>query len=179
MKKIALWLICLITSLLPFNGIYAAAPANSGIIMYASPEQHAKVIRTIPIGQPIIPIIEKNAWLKIADPNTGDVGWTPKATLIGGTMQQPFMQRFTLTEQGPQGKTVQKSYYIESNFPNQDPKQIQAWLDAFRKEQQAIRDNFNYMIDPMKLFFPWHPVVIIKEQNSANPMVNQPLKKTQ
>jgi len=146
---------------------FAEPQTGPNINLYATPDQHAKIIRVINHGQPIIPIIEQNNWLKVADPQTGDVGWTPK-TILHTSIHQPLMQRYTVTEKGLQGE-VQKTYYIESNFPNQDPKQIQAWLEQFRKQEQYMYENFNHLLlEPSKLFFPWQPVIIVKEQVPAD-----------
>lgn len=164
----------------------------NNIIVYQDPVVGSKVIATLPQGQALIPIFSQNDWVKVANPQNGDVGWVPKtsltnATTVTITQQTPGLREFVITEQGKNGSATNIYRVIQYSDKNQlNPQQVQAVFNQIQAQQRKVQEDFNrmindafrsigqpLMIDVMPKNFPVLPPVIIIQQ-PEKPQISPP-----
>lgn len=156
------------------------------ITLYENPTTSSKVLATLPQAQALIPIFTQNDWVKVANPQNGDVGWVQKnnlnnATTITVTQQNPDTQQYVITEKNKDG-TIKNTYrVIQYSGGNQlSPQQAQAAFDRIRMQQQKMQEDLNKMISDtfrgigqpvangvMFQNFPVLPPVIIIQQGAV------------
>jgi len=148
------------------------------INLYEEPKDKAKIIGTLDSAVGIIPIYtpEKSAWIKVADPRNGNVGWVKNSDLgSSNSTEYTFTQKFINTGASPQ--TYQ---FIQFGSPTKmSPDQIQSILKSNQLQQEQLQKNINKMMNDMNQLFQWNsswatpnvpfmvPVIVIPTQNPA------------
>lgn len=126
--------------------IFAGAVFANTLNLYAKPEVQAKVIATAEAGDQLIPIFypEKSAWIKVANPKNGDVGWVKFSELQGpfvissynGTMQQQVFFDHNKAGQ-PESYSV-----VEISGPKPlKPEDAKAMLKDMQSRQEEIQNS--------------------------------------
>jgi hypothetical protein len=165
--------------------------------IYSTPDTHSKVMMTLKKGQMIIPFFQQGDWMKIANPQTGEVGWVQKENLAQEAtitaITSPSSQEYTVTQKDDKGNIIH-SYRIDvySNSKTLTPEQGQAIYAQFVQQKRQFQDTFNKLMNDtyqsFNLFFPdianhaefpflppFQPIIIIHEQNkNLNASQNPP-----
>lgn len=153
------------------------------INLYDQPKADAKVVGTIDSDTGIIPIFtpkDNKAWVKVADPRNGNVGWIKNSDIdTGATSGFTFTQHTISSGKGPGTYQV-----FQFGTPNQQisPEQAQKMINQIQARQQAIQeDTAKMMQDIYKSMdlsnFPViMPVIVLPQQNPA-PAATTPTKK--
>lgn len=128
--------------------IYAKA-----INLYDQPKPDAKVTETIDLSAGIIPIYtpKRSAWIKIADPKNGNVGWVKLSDLNSVSASQSV---FTFTQS--EGNKIPATYQIiQYGQPTKwTSEQTQGFVKKMQAEQQAMQQSIqNMMRDMDRLFY--------------------------
>jgi len=164
---------------------FAASGFAMEINLYDQPKSDAKAISKVDLSTGIIPIYKpkEGAWVKIADPKNGNVGWVKTSDLNSpGTSQSIF----TFT-QSIDNKTPTTYRIIQFGQPtNLTPEQTKTLVKQMQAEQQEMQKSMQNMLKDMNQLFynDWHfmhhdafpflvPVVMIPEQKNNQPHVNK------
>ncbi|MDR3477321.1 MAG: hypothetical protein P4M14_04750 [Gammaproteobacteria bacterium] len=161
------------------------------ISLYDQPKPDAKVVATLDSSNGMVPIFTpKNSdWMKIGNPQNGDVGWIKLEDLTNesGSLATQFSmtQKTVNTKNGP--KTIQ---VVEFSTPktmtsaqNQALiKEIQSRQDNLQKSVQKLMQSFSqdmnsyYMENPAMFSTPNMPIVmpILVYPQDAPPSSNAP-----
>ena len=83
-----------------------AKPKNNIIKLYTKPSTRASVVTKINPLKNLVPIYQKGAWVKVGDPENGDVGW------ININEYQSAVRKLT----GTQEKTQNPIFYSHQRY---------------------------------------------------------------
>lgn len=160
------------------------------INLLEQPQINAKVVATVDLSAGIIPIYTQKdgAWVKVADPNNGNVGWVKSTDLNNAGASQ---SSFTFTQSIMNDNKSPVTYrVIQFGQPAQTPEQTQAMAKQLQAQQQAIQKSMQKMMRDMdQLFYnDWHsmhhesfpffvPVMILPVQKAATVSEPKPVNK--
>lgn len=125
---------------------------SKSLLVYTQPQTNSKVLFTLNQGQSVIPFYEQKDWIKIANPQTGDVGWVQKADLDKSTTTVNsnglFMREYSITEKGT-NNSPPKTYKIVvySNKNPLDQQQAAQLLQQMKERQQRMQQSFDRMFN--------------------------------
>lgn len=166
-----------IVSILFFMACISLPCFAKEVNLYESPDNGAKVTRKLDLATGIIPIYspKNSTWLKVADPNNGDVGWIkiadlkePQGSAISVT------QRFVNDGNTPLAYQVVK-YGEVNKISDAD---MQAVITKIRVQQQAVQETlsktFQQMMNSFDEISKQMPTIMIV-QPPANTPVNKPV----
>jgi hypothetical protein len=127
--------------------VFAPLCSAKILTLYDQPKSDAKSIGTIDSEVGMIPIFtpKDSAWIKVADPKNGNVGWIKSADLdMKGTNGFSFSQKMISTGKGPQ------SYVIQFGIPQTlTPEQSQAFIKRIKEQTQSIQKDTQKMMQDM------------------------------
>jgi len=134
---------------------------QNNITLHTNPADNATTVATLAAGQEIIPIFMQNGWVKVANPNNGDVGWIKTTDLQQPTQIIPksissFQQiNTTTTPSGTQsyviiqqGNSAKKAYQIDAkgNLQALDDNQVNQVLNQMKAQQQQMQEQMYRMM---------------------------------
>lgn len=143
--------------------------------LYEQPKADAKVVASIESSNGMVPIFtpKDSDWMKVGDPQNGNVGWIKLEDLAdnSGSLATQFSmtQKTISTKSGP--KTIQVvTFSTPKTLSNEQSqllmKQMQAREDNLQKSVQKMMQNFYqdmnnyYMANPAMFGTPNMPVVL-------------------
>ncbi len=160
--------------------------ADTAIKLYDEPNNSAKVLGSLNINQRLVPIFQKDGWIKVGNPTDGTVGWINKdeyQQAIDAAIHQN-VQTIYIEQIDKNGKKPQITVYQNGKKLTGD--QAQAIYTNIKKQQQEMQKNMQIfqqrmnswmnqqmqvMNTPM-LAFPampvLQPVVIVENPTSTN-----------
>lgn len=156
-----------------FTLIFASFCSAKMLTLYDQPKTDAKTLGTIDSEAGIIPIFSpKNSdWIKVADPQNGNVGWIKSSELTAGSASGfSFSQKFISNGKGPQ------SYIIQFGTPKMlTPEESQAFAKRLQEQTQAIQKQTQKMMQDMytdfnQLDMPYPiimPIIVMPNTNAA------------
>ena len=71
---LSILLLCIVSVGDAKTPVHQAAP----MILYQKPNLQSAIVLQLSTGHPLIPVYHDKAWVKVADPQTGKVGWMPE-----------------------------------------------------------------------------------------------------
>jgi hypothetical protein len=175
-----LTLLCGLTGLL-FTSLLFAKPVN----LYEQPKVDSKVVGTINSATSMVPIItsKEGDWMKIGDPQNGNVGWIKVNDVATNTNNGLTTTGFSMTEKtintanGPKTSRVLQF----GNTPPLTPEQSQAVTTEILKRQAAIQKNAMQMLqnvfDSTNAMYKANPDLYNNFYFSMVPMVAVPVAK--
>ncbi|MAZ40429.1 MAG: hypothetical protein CMF49_09960 [Legionellales bacterium] len=143
MKNLA---VVLITSLLVLS---TSLFANT-LKMYEKPNDKSKLLMELKPGQQLIPIYypQNSLWIKVADPQNGNVGWV-KTNELNGTAVLPDGEK-TKQEIIPtanQGYQLKRQAIDDNNAPQAiDPAQVDQAMQEFQKKAAQIQQSMQIIM---------------------------------
>jgi len=149
--------------------LFAMNSVAKTINLYAEPKQDSKILESINSENGVITIFQpKNSeWIKVANPQNGNVGWM-KMNDLGNTQ---FNVQIIQSDQGP------KHYHViqYGNMPPAgDDQHIAATIEQMQKRQQMIQremqQNMQNMFKLMQEEWANFPIIV--------PVVTQPTPTT-
>lgn len=176
LQKIGILLLCLITT----------SSFAKNLNLYEQPKSDAKIVGTLDPSKGIVPIFTPKGgdWVKIGNPNNGDIGWVKSSDLAQSSTTPSgfsFSQQIESTGSGP------KSYVFKLGVPapltkeQADAlyKQIQAQQAAIQQSvQKVIQDVFTNYNQSGTLEIPIVMPVVLMPPNSSTIKPNQPAQAT-
>lgn len=174
-----------------FFAVLSTAVFAGALSIYEKPEANSKVIATMKSGEQLMPIFytEKKDWVKVANPQNGDVGWAKVSELKGpmvitkvnGTEMQ---QQIIVGKDSEKKKQPQIYSVIQYSGPGELKleeaqkiiKDIEERNKKMEKSIQKMRENMqNSMLEMFKDFdkdfytFPIiQPIIIVPDKNLAD-----------
>jgi hypothetical protein len=149
------------------------------IPLYDQPNANGKVSGSINSENGIIVIYtpkDNNSWIKVADPNNGNVGWVKSADVNAITSSG----NFSLTQHIINTGKGQNAYFIQYGTPKgMTPEQTQNWIKQMQLRQQTIENDMNHMMEDMYknmgtfMNFPIFVPVIMLPQQQPNDTINK------
>lgn len=117
----------------------STATLAKGINLYDQPTIAAKVVGTIDPATGIIPIYTPKGsdWVKIGDPNNGNVGWVKASDISNGGSSFSFTQKIISGGKEPQTYKLQIGNPPNVKFDQQTSEQ------SMQKIMQEMIDNIN------------------------------------
>jgi hypothetical protein len=137
MKKSVLIASSLLISLTISNAFARA------VTMYDEPKAGAKSVGTIDSSKPLVPIFtsKDGDWMKVGNPDNGDVGWVKASDLSAGTGSGfSFSQQTVGTSSGP--KTTIQFGVPQSMTPDQ--------IKEMQKRQEQLQQSIQKMTEDMQ-----------------------------
>lgn len=124
-------------------------PINNIITLYESPDQTSASVGQVKPSLGLIPIFAEGNWIKVANPENGDVGWVNAETLKtkGLKIQQTKLRSFST-----QNNTDEEVRTFQFSFPKLSDEQINRAVKSFdenRKELQENMKQFQEIVDQM------------------------------
>lgn len=166
------------------------AQTNTLIHFYAEPNSSSKIISTYNVKQAtnnhyLIPIFQKDGWIKVGDPTNGDVGWINKEqyqkamnTAIHESLQTVYIEQIDNAAQGkPSEITV---YQNGKKLTGEEAKAIYTKIEKqqqqMQQSMQAFQTRMNNWMDqnmqmanvPMPTFPLMQPVIIVENHSSTD-----------
>lgn len=159
-----------------FCTVLAAAAFADTLNIYEKPEANSKVITTMKSGEQLMPIFytEKRDWVKVANPQNGDVGWAKVnelkgpmiITKVNGTemRQQVIIDK----EKGKQPHTYSIIQYTgpEGLKPEEAKKAIKdmeerdkAMEKSMQKMREQMQKNMSEMFEAFDRSFYTFPII--------------------
>lgn len=154
-----------------FSGLLATQLAFAkNLNLYDQPKSDAKIIGTINTDTGMIPIFspKDGLWVKIADPNNGNVGWIRSSELKEVTGGYTFSQQYINTGTSPHGYRI-----IQFGQPtSMTPEQSQMMLKKMQQRQETLQKDMQLMIQDMfknvDTSFPMIvPIIMVPEKPGA------------
>lgn len=146
------------------------------IPLYEQPENNAKVVGSVDTSVGIISIFapEKSAWVKVADPRNGNVGWI-KSSEVG---EQGFSYNMLRTKDG--GQKIEMIQQQGSTKPY-SPKHLDKTLEEIKVQQKKVQENIESMLKVMseEMQRQWSVANQAAEQPTPAPKATQPAKHPQ
>ena len=109
-----------------------AKPKNNIIKLYTKPSTRASVVTKINPLKNLVPIYQKGAWVKVGDPENGDVGW------ININEYQSAVRKLT----GTQEKTLYLQYV---NKPNNKKPTLIVYENGKKLSKKRALDVYKHM----------------------------------
>lgn len=132
------------------------------INLYDQPKNDAKVIGTFDSDSGFIPIYtpkDNTAWIKVADPKNGNVGWMKSSDMSTANTSTGFSFRVINTGSGPNGYQM-----IQFGGPQVNADQAQAFFKKMEVRQQAIQKEMQQWMQDMfsntNMNWPSFPVFV-------------------
>lgn len=158
------------------SSLVFAKPIN----LYDEPKAEAKQTGTINTDTGIIPIFTPKGsdWIKVGDPNNGNVGWIKQADLKGASGFS-YTQRIITTGKGPEAYQV-----IQYGTPQMSSEDAAATIKRMEKNQQEVQKAMNNMVQsmfknieqPMPVILP--VIYVAPPKNAATAKPAAPVKPT-
>lgn len=153
------------------------------INLYAEPKTDSKVTGVVntDAGVTIVYTPKSGEWIKVANPNNGDVGWIKSSGLDANGYN---MRLFT----SGNGTHNYSFYQLGSGHSQFSQKQIENNMRNFEKQQRMMQMHMAHMVNDM-FYFPhpvFVPIVLMPEQHKMQktssvkePHITQTVQKTQ
>lgn len=155
-----------------FTSLITNLAIAKNISLYDQPKVDAKIVGTINSDNGIIPIFtpKDNVWIKVGDPNNGNVGWVKSSDLKNITGGYTFSQHIISTGTGPHNYNI-----VQFGGPEQlTPAQSQAMLKKMEQRQQTLQKDMQLMMQDVfknnQTVFPMMVPVIIVPEKPATPI---------
>lgn len=160
-----------------------ATNANVMIKLYAAPDTKSNVLASLDVSQQLIPIFQKDGWIKVGSPTDGAVGWINKQqyqTAVNSAWHQS-VQTVYVQQVQQQGKAPELTVYQNGQKLTGD--QAKAVVANMQKQQQqmqksmvAFQQHMNAWMNQPLLTFPVmampQPVIIIENSGNNHPTAN-------
>lgn len=141
MKKIILFII---TSLF-FCNTWAETSSSQAIELHEQPDPKSKIVGTIAPNEALIPIFSKDHWLKVADPNNGNVGWISDEVFKQQNI--PYIKIYTQKMGNPNSSSYQIIQYSGNTLPAEMNPQINQFLKNWQVQQQTMQQVFSQLLN--------------------------------
>lgn len=173
--------ICLVSLLLILCNTLAHAESinllqvkDKAISVYESPTIKSKATTLVP-SQVLILFFQQNDWVKIANPNNGEVGWISRNELASNTftiatVNIPKPNQYVVTQaiKDKSGNTNVYSVMQYSTGSEANQQQAEHLLKQIQIQQQQMEERFNKMFaQPMVI--KRHSAVNAQEENLNKP----------
>lgn len=163
---------------------YGADEKKYQVNLYQSPDTGANVLQKITPGQKLIPIFHRKDWVKVANPQNGDVGWINlnQYQEAQDNYFQPQIQTFFLRkEKDEQGKSTVNvvAYRDGKKLTGKEAKEL---YEQMSKQQTAQLQHLHNVFWNLNHAFDW-PVIHFEPNESSGlnsggeiaPVVVQPV----
>lgn len=151
---------------------------SKSLPLYTNADATSKVIIHVTQGQSLIAIYKQGIWVKVANPQTGDIGWIKQGDLINASSQSgPVVHHYVVNQKDANGKNQRYEVTEFSSGPqvisNQD---AQKFVSQMQQQQQQMQNDMNNVMadmmhnfnDMQKMFWNNFPsVFIVRDNNSA------------
>lgn len=139
---------------------YAAeTKSKPQIVLYAKPDQASTVVQKISPWQNLVPIYHQNGWIKVGNPEDGQIGWinVKNYQQIMTDVTKPSIDMETSYVQ-MMSKPVEKGQdqYKITGYKNGKPltkKEAEALLQDIQKRQEDMQKQFQKMQEQMRQWF--------------------------
>jgi len=132
------------------------------INLYDQPKNDAKVVGTIDSDSGFVPIYtpkDNTAWVKVADPKNGNVGWMKSSDISTANATSGFSFRVINTGTGPNGYQM-----IQFGGPQFNAEEAKAAFKKMELRQQAIQKEMQQMMQDVfkstNMAWPNFPVIV-------------------
>lgn len=151
-----------------FPAVYSPTGFAKSINLYAEPLDNANVISTIDLSKGVVPIytLKESGWVKVGDPNNGNVGWIKSSDME--VAPATFTQQVVTPANGqPQSIQTFKYGNAPSNAPLANP-----------QPQQQVQDLMNKLKNDPTIH-PQAQQIMQKMVNDINNFYQQQLQQQQ
>jgi len=138
-----------------FCTVLATAAFADTLNIYEKPEANSKVIATMKSGEQLMPIFytEKRDWVKVANPQNGDVGWV-KVSELKGPMIITKVNGAQIHQQiiaGKEGKQPQTYSVIKYSGPEElKPEEAQKVIKEMEERNKKMEISIQKMREQMQ-----------------------------
>lgn len=173
--------------------LFSISAFCKNIDLYEQPTTNAKVVGSIDLSAGIIPIFtpkDNTAWIKVADPRNGNVGWIKNSDLSGNDgAAVTFKQQISSGNNPPQ--SYQLTVGDPKNLPTEQPpadmmQMLKQQQQKLLKAAQEMINNVNQINQrqgnnannaPVPMLMPIVVVPVEKAPASAAPTAPTPQQK--
>lgn len=169
-----------------FSTILTTA-AFASLNMYEKPDAKSKKVASIKEGKQLIPIFytEKKDWVKVANPQNGDVGWVKTSELKGPVIitqvnGSKVQQQIITSDDGKEKEPTVYSVIQYSGPKKLSPKDAKKAIKEMQERQRKMRKSIRKMQGEMqksmremfkdfdKSFYTFpviQPIIVVPENN--------------
>lgn len=146
--------------------------------LYASPNKSAKVIDHIVVGQRLVVIYRQKDWLKVGNPENGQVGWVNIKQYQNWkrASARAFVKSVVITLTEKPDKKGKPEIIVYKNGQRLSDKDAQAFYEKMQRRQRIMQKRFNRFQKDMNRFLKdsmdqeadfwqmpfFQPVIVIK-----------------
>jgi chaperonin cofactor prefoldin len=125
------------------------------IELHAAPSDTSKVIKTIDPWQKLVPIYKQKDWLKVGDPENGQVGWVniQKYQKMLSDLAKAAIQYVMVNVAGNPDEKDQNSIVGYKNGKKLTSEQSEKLMQQMEERQEQIRQKFQAIQDQMNDMF--------------------------
>lgn len=151
---------------------FSAGCFAKSITLYDQPTANSKAVGSVDLDKGVIPIFtpkDNKEWVKIADPQNGQVGWVKNKDIYGDSNQSSFTytQKIVTSGQGPH------AYVVQYGTPQLlSPEQSKAIFKKIQEREQALQNDIYHLMDNMHQNMMGYPMimpVIVVPQTDTKP----------
>ena len=172
-----------------FCTVLAASAFADTLNIYEKPEASSKVMAAMKSGEQLMPIFytEKRDWVKVANPQNGDVGWAKVSELKGPmiiTKVNGTETRQQVIVSKEKGKQPQTYSIIQYSGPEElKPEEVQKAIKDMEERSKAMDKSMQKMREQMqkntlemfegldKSFYTFpiiQPIIVVPEGRGTN-----------
>ncbi len=146
--------------------------------LYTTADTTSKVVTNITQGQSLITVYKQGIWVKVANPQTGDIGWVKQSELASAAPQSgPMVHHYVVNQKDANGKNQRYEVTEFSSGPqiisNQD---AQKFVTQMQQQQQQMQNDMNNTMadmmhnfsDMQKMFWNNFPSVFVVRDNNTS-----------
>jgi len=186
MKKFLSTILVLFGALLSASAVSFAATLN----MYEQPDVNSKIVASLEKGKQLIPIFytDKKDWVKVANPQNGDVGWVKvnelKGPMIITQVNGSKIQQQVVTTKDDKGKEPTVYSIIQYSGPQElKPEEAEKAVKEMERRHENMRNSMQKMQEDMQKYmrnmfkdfdksfytFPViQPIIVVPESNKES-----------
>lgn len=125
---------------------------DRSIPVYSEPNTKTAPASTLTKGQKIISIFEQNDWIKVANPDNGNVGWVKKSDWKAAAKNVVTIEQvghgYSITSQNSDG-SMNSSYRIIQTSGKVNSEEIDTFFNDLQKQQQSMQQHFEQIRQDM------------------------------
>ena len=144
--------------------------------LYTTADASSKVVTNLTQDQNLIAIYKQGSWIKVANPQTGDIGWVNQNDLTNASTQPgPVVHRYVVRQKDANGKTQRYEVTEFTTGPQMMSDQdAQKFVSRMQQQQQQMQNDMNNMMgdmmrnfgDMQKMFWNNFPSIYIVHDNN-------------
>ncbi len=119
---------------------------DRSIPVYDTPDNKTSPTTTMTKGQKLISVYEQNDWLKVANPDNGNIGWVKKNDWKAAAKNVISIEQvgngYSITSQNSDGSMNSSYRVIQTSGDKTNSEEMNTFFNDLQKQQQNMQQHF-------------------------------------